>query len=167
METSKLENLNPKILKNLISILYNSFYELDVENPKYHDLENNNVIKSIEYAFKLMGQGEGEYIDLDFAFSLYKMNYHLIVDGKIKGDIIIPKVGTYEFEVEVDETIFRTNTYSHRVDSYSSDNVIPISKKIEGDGNLSIYDGKLVYEEDYDGRVNDVTWLSNSNKLIK
>ena len=167
METSKLENLNPKILKNLISILYNSFYELDVENPKYHDLENNNVIKSIEYAFKLMGQGEGEYIDLDFAFSLYKMNYHLIVDGKIKGDIIIPKVGTYEFEVEVDETIFRTNTYSHRVDSYSSDNVIPISKKIEGDGNLSIYDGKLVYEEDYDGRVNDVTWLSNSIKLIK
>jgi hypothetical protein len=95
------------------------------------------------------------------------MNYHLIVDGKVEGDIIIPKVETYEFEVEVDETIFRTNTYSHRVDSYSSDNVIPISKKIEGDGNLSIYDGKLVYEDDYDGSVNDVTWLSNSIKLIK
>ena len=167
MNTSRLETLGPKILKNLISILYNSFYELDVENPKYHDLEDNDVIKCIEYTLKLMGQGEGVYIDLDFVFSLYKMNYHLIVDGKVEGDIIIPKVGTYEFEVEVDETIFRTNIYSHRVDSYSSDNVIPISKKIEGDGNLSIYDGKLVYEDDYDGSVNDVTWLSNSIKLIK
>ena len=167
MELSKLENLNPKILKNLISILYNSFSELDVENPKYHDLEDNDVIKCIEYTLKLMGQGEGDYIDLDFVFSLYKMNYHLIVDGKVEGDIIIPKVGTYEFEVEVDETIYRTISYSHRVDSYSSDNVIPISKKIEGDGNLSIYDGKLVYEDDYDGSVNDVTWLSNSIKLIK
>ena len=136
MNTSRLETLGPKILKNLISILYNSFYELDVENPKYHDLEDNDVIKCIEYTLKLMGQGEGDYIDLDFVFSLYKMNYHLIVDGKVEGDIIIPKVGTYEFEVEVDETIFRTNIYSHRVDSYSSDNVIPISKKIEGDGNL-------------------------------
>jgi len=167
METSKLENLNPKILKNLISILYNSFSELDVENPKYHGLEDDRVIEGIEYAFKLMGQGEGEYIDLDFAFSLYKMNYHLIVNGKVERDIIIPKVGTYEFEVEVDETVYQTNTYSHRVDSYSPDNVIPISKKIENDGNLSIYDGKLVYTDSYEENVNDVTWLSNSIKLIK
>ncbi len=70
METSKLENFNPKILKNLISILYNSFSELDVENPKYHGLEDDRVIEGIEYSFKLMGQGEGEYIDLDFAFIL-------------------------------------------------------------------------------------------------
>ena len=94
MNTSRLETLGPKILKNLISILYNSFYELDVENPKYHDLEDNDVIKCIEYTLKLMGQGEGDYIDLDFVFSLYKMNYHLIVDGKVECDIIIPKVGT-------------------------------------------------------------------------
>lgn len=169
MEGSKLANLNQKILKLMLINLYKSLLEDNSENPNVYNIDDDNVWDSLEYVMRLMGFGSGEYEDLDFLFALYSENYHLIDEDELKidGDLEIPEVSEYIFDIDIDEYVRQKVTYTHRVSSYSSDNVIPMFQRGEQDGDVSIYDGRFNGPEVYDSETNDVSYDYGSVKKIK
>jgi hypothetical protein len=114
-----------------------------------------------------MGFGDGEYEDIDFIYALYSLNYHLIDDGKIEGDITIPTIGEYSFDVDVRETVYQTVTYRHTTSSYSEKNAVPISQRADYDGNFSVYDGNPINTEIYDSETNDISWDYKSVTKLK
>ena len=160
METSKLSRLNQNILKLMLINLYKSLLEDGSENPNVYNINDDDVYSSLEYVIKLMGFGNGQYMDIDFLFALYSENYHLIDEDelKINGDLDIPEVSEYKFDIDIDEYVRQTVTYTHRVESYSSDNVISIFRRQEDDGDVSIYDGFYSGPDVHDSETNDVSY---------
>ena len=167
MSQSKLQNFNQRILKKLISTLYKVLLENDSENPKIYNISDDDVFRSIEYTLELMGLGKVEYEDIDFVFALYSMNYSKIKDGIIESDLEIPQISEYTFKIDVNETLYQTTTYKHRLFSYSESNVIPISQKAENDGYFSVYEGNPIDTNVHDSETNDISWNNHSVTKIK
>jgi hypothetical protein len=167
MSKSKFERFNQRILKDVILRLYKLLLEDNEENPKVYNISDDGVFQSIETITKLMGIGDGEYEDIDFIYALYSLNYHLIDDGKIEGDITIPTIGEYSFDVDVRETVYQTVTYRHITSSYSEKNAVPISQRADYDGNFSVYDGNPINTEIYDSETNDISWDYKSVTKLK
>ena len=158
MANSKFEKFNQRILKDIIVRLYKLLLEDGEENPKFYNISDDGVFQSIETITKLMGVGNGEYEDIDFIYALYSLNFHLINDGKIKGDITIPTIGEYSFDIDVRETIYQTVTYRHTTSSYSEKNTVPIVQRADYDGNFSVYDGDIINTDIHDSETNDISW---------
>jgi hypothetical protein len=167
MANSKFEKFNQRILKDIIVRLYKLLLEDGEENPKFYNISDDGVFKSIETITKLMGVGDGEYEDIDFIYALYSLNYHLINDGKIEGDITIPILEKYSFDVDVRETVYQTVTYRHIESSYSEKNAVPIFQRADYDGNFSVYDGNPIHTEIYDSETNDISWDYKSVRKLK
>lgn len=167
MANSKFEKFNQRILKDIIVRLYKLLLEDGEENPKFYNISDDGVFKSIETITKLMGIGDGEYEDIDFIYALYSLNYHLINDGKIEGDITIPILEKYSFDVDVRETVYQTVTYRHIELSYSEKNAVPIFQRADEDGNFSVYDGNPIHTEIYDSETNDISWDYKSVTKLK
>lgn len=158
MDNSKFEKFNQRILKDIIVRLYKLLLEDGEENPKFYNISDDGVLKSIETITKLMGIGDGEYEDIDFIYALYSLNFHLINDGKIEGDITIPTIGEYSFDIDVRETVYQTVTYRHTTSSYSEKNTVPIVQRADYDGNFSVYDGDIINTDIHDSETNDISW---------
>ena len=167
MANSKFEKFNQRILKDIIVRLYKLLLEDGEENPKFYNISDDGVLKSIETITKLMGIGDGEYEDIDFIYALYSLNFHLINDGKIEGDITIPTLEKYSFDVDVRETVYQTVTYRHIELSYSEKNAVPIFQRADYDGNFSVYDGNPIHTEIYDSETNDISWDYKSVTKLK
>ena len=166
MANSKFEKFNQRILKDIIVRLYKLLLEDGEENPKFYNISDDGVLKSIETITKLMGIGD-EYEDIDFIYALYSLNYHLIDDGKIKGDITIPTIGEYSFDIDVRETIYQTVTYRHTTSSYSEKNTVPIVQRADYDGNFSVYDGDIINTDIHDSETKDISWDYKSVTKLK
>jgi len=165
MPNSKFENFNDKVLKICIINLYKLLLEDGAENPKIYNISDDEVYNSIEYVIRMFGFGDGDYEDIDFIFALYDLNYTLIKDGKIEGELVRPKLETYLFDIEVSERVYQTLTYQHKEKSYSSKNVIPINRRAEDDGNFSIWDGDIIDTNVHDSDTTDISYPSNVIKV--
>ena len=165
MSNSRFENFNDKVLKTCINNLYKLLLEYGSENPKIYNISDDEVYDNIEYVIKMFGFGSGDYVDIDFIFALYDLNYTSIKDGKIEGELVRPKLETYLFEVEVSERIYQTVTYQHKEKSYSSKNVIPINRRAEDDGNFSIWDGDIIDTDVHDSDTTDISYQGKVTKL--
>ena len=150
MANSKFEKFNQRILKDIIVRLYKLLLEDGEENPKFYNISDDGVFQSIVTITNLMGVGDGEYEDIDFIYALYSLNFHLINDGKIEGDITIPTLEKYSFDVDVRETVYQTVTYRHIELSYSEKNAVPIFQRADYDGNFSVYDGDIINTDIHD-----------------
>lgn len=167
METSKLETLGSKILKKIILLLYKELLNIHSENPKVYNLRDGEVYESVESVLKFIGFGDSEPIDVDFVFALYKMNHMKIQDGVIIGELIKPKISTYRFDIDVEERVYQTNTWTHEVDSYLEDNVIPISQYLESEGGFDIFDGEETYTSTDSSDIIDIRWLNQNITKIR
>ena len=167
MDTSKLETLGPKILKKIISLLYKQLLKIGSENPKVYNLGDGEVYESIESTLRFVGFGDSESIDVDFVFALYIMNHMNIQDGEIIGELIKPKISTYRFDIDVEERVYQTNTWTHEIDSYLLDNVIPISQYLESEGSFDIFDGSETYKSIDSSDTIDIRWDRKSVKRMK
>ena len=165
MSKSKFEKFNQRILKDIVLRLYKLLLTDNEENPSIYNISDDGVFMSIETIIRLMGFGDGEYEDIDFIFALYDENFHLIDDGKIEGDLVIPSIGTYTFSVDITERVLQTVTYEHRAESYSYNNVIPIAQREDYDGNFSVWDGENINTEHHDSDTTDIDWIGNVKKL--
>jgi hypothetical protein len=165
MPKSKFEKFNQRILKDIVLRLYKLLLTDNEENPSIYNISDDGVFSSIETIIRLMGFGDGEYEDVDFIFALYDENFHLIDDGKIEGDLVIPSIGTYTFSVDITERVLQTVTYKHHAESYSYNNVIPIAQREDYDGNFSVWDGENINTEYGDSETFEIDWIGNVKKL--
>ena len=165
MPNSKFEKFNDRILKTAVINLYKHLLDENSEDPRIYNLSDDEVFESIEYVIKLFGFGDGEYVDIDFIFALYELNYEFIKDGKIETDLIRPTLEDYVFEIEISERISKTVTYEHREKSYTSKNVIPINRRAEDVGDFSPWDGEITDTVVHNSETDDIEWLKPQKKL--
>ena len=168
MEVSKLANLNQKILKLMLINLYKTLKSKDSENPNIYDMGDSDFWDGLEYVIRLMGFGDGEYEDYDFLAALYSENYHLIDESELKidGDLEIPEVSEYSFDIDVHESVRQKVSYTHSMSSYSSDNVFLLFRKQEEDGYSNVYDGRITDTDVYDTETIDIEYNHRSLRKI-
>ena len=168
MEVSKLANLNQKILKLMLINLYKTLKSEDSENPNIYDMGDSDFWDGLEYVIRLMGFGDAEYEDYDFLATLYSENYHLIDESELKidGDLEIPEVSEYSFDIDVHESVRQKVSYTHSMSSYSSDNVFLLFRKQEEDGYSNVYDGRITDTDVYDTETIDIEYDHRSLRKI-
>ena len=168
MEVSKLANLNEKILKLMLINLYKTLKSEGSENPNIYNMGDSDFWDGLEYVIRLMGFGDAEYEDYDFLSALYSENYHLIDESelKINGDLEIPEVSEYSFDIDVHESVRQKVSYTHSMSSYSSDNVFLLFRKQEEDGYSNIYDGRITNTDVYDVETIDTEYDHRSLRKI-
>ena len=151
MENSKLENLDHKILKKIIFFLYKK-----IGKDNKPDLELKEIFDDIEYVLRQIGISD-EYIDIDFIYTLYRLNFDLIDEnGLIKEAIIIPDLKNIIQEVTVWERQWTKKKIEHRLESYSIEASEGIFRIQYNNGDVGYWDGRLTDDEITDSEVEDI-----------
>jgi hypothetical protein len=78
-----------------------------------------------------------------------------------------PTIGRYSYEIDVHENVNQRVTYRHQSESYSPSTLIQIARKMESEGDISVYDGEQVDRDIYDSETNDVKYDKDSIKKIR
>jgi hypothetical protein len=156
MEKSNLEKLTDKVLGFLLKQIYK---ELDGESePELEEFDAAAV-----EALKTMGIGDNSYIDINFAFELYRKN----IDNDFQIPLDRPKAGLYSIEIDTHSTEYVRRTYRHEVSCYDDSSVYDFFKYMFYQGDFSAYDGDEVDYDTYDSETTDETVDKNSVKKIK
>lgn len=151
MGNSKLENLDHKILKKIIFFLYKK-----IGKDNKPDLELKEIFDDIEYVLRQIGISD-EYIDIDFIYTLYRLNFDLIDEnGLIKEAIIIPDLKNIIQEVTVWERQWTKKKFEHRLESYSIEASEGIFRIQYNNGDVTYWDGRLTEDEITDSEVEDI-----------
>ncbi len=166
MIQSRFEKFNEKLLKKMLTTLFDALLEEGVEDPIRHNLEDYEVFTVVENTIKMLGF-EPEWDDVDFIFALYSLNFNSFnEDAKIESTLVIPKPATYRYEVDVHETVYQRTTYEHTYESYSEKNVFPLSRKADEEGYVNVFDGNEIDRDVYDSETSDIKWDYNSLRKI-
>jgi hypothetical protein len=166
MIQSRFEKFNEKLLKKMLTTLFDALLEEGVEDPIRHNLEDYEVFTVVENTIKMLGF-EPEWDDVDFIFALYSLNFNSFnEDAKIESTLVIPKPATYRYEVDVHETVYQRTTYEHTYESYSEKNVFPLSRKADEEGYVTVWDGNEIDRDVYDSETSDIKWDYDSLRKI-
>ena len=163
MDKSKLEELSDRILSQFFIQLI-KIYDGKIENSKHYPLvEEDSFINSCDTVSNMFGVAPCDYIDLDYIITIIEMNPN-INEGIINER---PTIGRYSYEIDVHENVNQRVTYRHQSESYSPSTLIQIARKMESEGDISVYDGKQVDRDIYDSETNDVKYDKDSIKKIR
>lgn len=167
MIQSRFEKFNEKLLKKMLTTLFDALLEEGVEDPIRHNLEDEEVFKVVENTIKMLGF-EPEWDDVDFIFALYSLNFNSFnEDAKIESTLVIPKPATYRYEIDVFERVSQRLTYEHTYESYSEKNVFPLARKADEEGYLSVWDGNQIDTDIFDSETDEIKWDYDSLRKIK
>ena len=163
MGKSKLEALSDRILSQFF-IQLRKIYDDDLENsPHYSLVEQDNFIDACDTVSSIFGVAPCDYIDLDFIITMIDMNPSI-------GEGIInkrPTIGNYTFDIDVHENVSQRVTYKHRSESYSPSTLLQIAKKMEYEGDMSVWDGEHVDTDVYDSETSDIKYDKDSITKIR
>lgn len=163
MDKSKLEELSDRILSQFFIQLI-KIYDGKIENSKHYPLvEEDSFINSCDTVSNMFGVAPCDYIDLDYIITIIEMNPN-INEGIINER---PTIGRYSYEIDVHENVNQRVTYRHQSESYSPSTLIQIARKMESEGDISVYDGEQVDRDIYDSETNDVKYDKDSIKKIR
>lgn len=167
MTQSKFEKFNENALKKILLVLFDALLEEGVEDPIKYTLEDEDVFEIVEDTINMMGF-EPEWVDVDFIFALYSLNFNSFNDeSKIEGPLVKPKISTYRYEIDVFERVSRRLTYEHTYESYSEKNVFPLAKKAEEEGYISVWEGDEIDSDVFETETDDIKWDYSSLRKIK
>jgi hypothetical protein len=163
MEGSKLEALSDRILSQFF-IQLRKIYDEELSNsPHYPLIEEDSFTNACDTVSNMFGVAPCDYIDLDYIITIIEMNPN-INEGIINER---PTIGRYSYEIDVHENVSQRVTYRHQSESYSPSTLIQIARKMESEGDISVYDGKQVDRDIYDSETNDVKYDKDSIKKIR
>jgi len=156
MEKSNLEKLTDKVLVILLKQIYK---ELDGESePELEEFDAAAV-----ETLKTMGIGNISFIDINFAFELYRKN----IDDDFQIPLDRPKAGLYSIDIDTHSTEYVRRTYRHEISCYDESSVYELFKYMFYQGDFSAYDGDEVDYDTYDSQTDEETVDKNSVKKIK
>lgn len=163
MDKSKLEELSDRILSQFF-IQLRKIYDEELSNsPHYPLIEEDSFTNACDTVSNMFGVAPCDYIDLDYIITIIEMNPN-INEGIINER---PTIGRYSYEIDVHENVSQRVTYRHQSESYSPSTLIQIARKMESEGDISVYDGKQVDRDIYDSETNDVKYDKDSIKKIR
>lgn len=156
MEKSNLEKLTDKVLVFLLKQIYK---ELDGESePELEDFNDAAV-----EALKTMGIDDDSYIDINFAFELYRKN----IDNDFQIPLIRPKAGLYSIDIDTHSREYVRRTYRHKFSCYDDSSVYDFFKYMFDQGDFSAYDGNEIDYETYDSETTEESVDKSSVQKIK
>jgi hypothetical protein len=163
MEGSKLEALSDRILSQFF-IQLRKIYDEELSNsPHYPLIEEDSFTNACDTVSNMFGVAPCDYIDLDYIITIIDTN-HNINEGVIDKR---PKIGNYTFDIDVHENVSQRVTYKHRSESYSPTTLIQIAKKMEYEGDMSVWDGEHVDTDVYDSETSDIKYDKDSITKIR
>ena len=159
---SELESIPDRILVQIIKQIAKN---CESDRISLESEFNDEVIQIIDRTLKIFGVIDSpKYIDDEFLWTVLKMNINKLSDDKLVGSLERPEIKEYEFDIDVNETIYQTTSWTHRIESYG--NPYRIASAMEYNGDLDYYSGREGYTDIHDSETNEIRIDKRSFKEI-
>lgn len=150
---SNYKNLTDKQLRIILTNLQNAFEDENIDIDYDDDIFEPEVLSSFDSVLKYFGIELNDEEDYTYFIGLCRLNKNP------EGNIIRPKLETYEVIHEEDIYEYKTTTFFNKINSY-----IPLNKNnvySMGVNDLySYYEGQVIDSDVYDSEVRDDTIVS-------
>ena len=116
---------------------------------------NTEVSEVINSSLKIFGVVDKiEYIDEDYVWTVVNLNKDKLSEDKLTGNLIKPELKTYEFNIEVNETVYQTQTWRDTVESYGDP--YSLVRVMEENADWDYYNGREIFTDIHDSETNDI-----------
>ena len=150
---NQFESLSDKLLFKIATKVYSYLSgEGVVITPRTSF--NNEITENITDAIKPLGFGSTDYIDDEFLFEIIKLNLQDVSNGSLSGQLVRPELKEYEFNTEVYETIYQTQTWTNTIMSYGEPYFL--IKVMDYNGDFEYYNGRETYSDIHDSEINEI-----------
>ena len=162
MENSKLEKYKDKVLFTILKKIYEELG--GVEDVEVSDLDFNEACVEV---MTMVGMGGADSIDIDYLCTMYNENIDELDEDSLVNPLSRPTLHSYSADVDVISYESIRRTYRHTISSYNQDQVIHMLEHMEGNGDISHWDGDEVDYDTFDSSIESVRWDKNSVDLLK
>jgi hypothetical protein len=122
---------------------------------------NVEVSEVINDTLKIFGVVDKiRYIDDDYIWMLVNLNKDKLSDDKLTGSLIRPQLKEYEFDTQVSETVYQTQSWENTIESYGDPYYL--ARLMEYQGDFEYYEGKQGYSDVHDSEINEITIVRKS-----
>jgi len=122
---------------------------------------NPEVSDVIKNTLKIFGViDEIKYIDDDYIWALVNLNKDKFSEEKLTGSLIRPQLKEYEYDTQVSETVYQTQSWENTIESYGDPYYLV--KLMEYNGDFEFYEGKQGYSDIHDTETTDIDIVRKS-----
>lgn len=150
---NQYENLSDKLLFKIVTKIYNHLSDdgtVIYQSSSFDD----EFISGIDEVIKLFGLKGNEYIEDEFLFEVIKLNLGDITKGSLSGELVRPELTEYEFDTDVHETVYQTQTWRNTISSYG--NPYNLIKVIDYNGDYEYYSGREINTDIHDSQTDEI-----------
>ncbi len=149
--TSELEKVSDRIMFQIIKQVARN---CESEGISFGRI-NTEVSEVINSSLKIFGVVDKiEYIDEDYVWTVVNLNKDKLSEDKLTGNLIKPELKTYEFNIEVNETVYQTQTWRDTVESYGDP--YSLVRVMEENADWDYYNGREIFTDIHDSETNDI-----------
>jgi hypothetical protein len=95
-----------------------------------------------------------DYTDEDYVWAVVNLNKDKLNEDKLIGNLIKPELKKYEFNIEVNETVYQTQTWRDTVESYGDP--YSLVRIMEENADWDYFNGREIYTDIYDSETNEI-----------
>ena len=148
---SELEKISDRIMFQIIKEVARN---CESEGISFGSI-NSEVSDVIKDTLKIFGVIDRiQYIDDDYIWALVNLNKDKLSDDKLTGNLIKPELKKYEFNIEVSETIYQTQTWRDTVESYGDP--YSLVRVMEENSDWDYYNGREIFTDIHDSETNEI-----------
>jgi hypothetical protein len=116
---------------------------------------NSEVSDVIKDTLKIFGVVDKiRFIDEDYVWVVVNLNKDKLGEDKLTGNLIKPELKKYEFNIEVSETIYQTQTWRDTVESYGDP--YSLVRVMEENSDWDYYNGREIFTDIHDSETNEI-----------
>jgi hypothetical protein len=150
---NQFESLSDKLLFKIATKVYNHLSDEGVVIAP-RTVFDNEITENITDATKPLGFGSTDYLEDEFLFEIIKLNLQDISNGSLSGQLVRPELKEYEFDTEVSETVYQTQTWRNTITSYGEPYFL--IKVMDYNGDFEYYNGRDINTEIHDSETTEI-----------
>jgi hypothetical protein len=117
---------------------------------------NSEVSDVIKDTLKIFGVVDKiRFIDEDYVWTLVNLNKDKLSDDKLTGSLIRPELKEYEFDTQITETVYQTQSWRDTVESYGDP--YSLVRIMEENADWDYFNGREIYTDIYDSETNEIS----------
>jgi hypothetical protein len=116
---------------------------------------NAEVSEVINSSLKIFGIIDRiDYTDEDYVWAVVNLNKDKLGEDKLIGNLIKPELKKYEFNIEVNETVYQTQIWRDTVESYGDP--YSLVRIMEENADWDYFNGREIDTDIHDSETNDI-----------
>lgn len=150
---NQFEGLSDRLLFKISTKIYESLSNKRIvinQSTKFDD----EIVEIINDSIKSLGFNSTEYIEDEFLYEVVRLNLQDITYGSLSGQLVRPELTEYEFDTNVTETVYQSQTWRNTISSYG--NPYDLIKTIDYNGDFDYYDGREIDTEIFDSTTDEI-----------